>query len=65
MAPELFTDKYPHGASIDYWAIGILFFDLYDVMYLIELMKVKLDLRLILILCLFFLWEICFVFFEV
>ena len=30
MAPELFTDKYPHGAGIDYWAIGVLIFDLYS-----------------------------------
>ena len=29
MAPELFTDKYPHGSGIDYWAIGVLIFDLY------------------------------------
>ena len=30
MAPELFTDKYPHGGGIDYWAIGVLIFDLYS-----------------------------------
>ena len=30
MAPELFTDKYPHGSGIDYWAIGVLIFDLYS-----------------------------------
>jgi serine/threonine protein kinase len=29
MAPELFTDKYPHGSGIDYWAIGVLIFDLH------------------------------------
>ena len=29
MAPELFTDKFPHGIGIDYWAIGVLIFDLY------------------------------------
>ena len=29
MAPELFTDKYPEGSGIDYWAIGVLIFDLY------------------------------------
>jgi len=29
MAPELFTDKYPQGAGIDYWAIGVLIFDLF------------------------------------
>ena len=29
MAPELFTDKYSHGSGIDYWAIGVLIFDLY------------------------------------
>ena len=30
MAPELFTDKFPHGSGIDYWAIGVLIFDLYS-----------------------------------
>ena len=30
MAPELFTDKYSHGSGIDYWAIGVLIFDLYS-----------------------------------
>ena len=30
MAPELFTDKYSHGGGIDYWAIGVLIFDLYS-----------------------------------
>ena len=30
MAPELFTDKYQHGGGIDYWAIGVLIFDLYS-----------------------------------
>ena len=30
MAPELFTDKYPQGGGVDYWAIGILIFDLYS-----------------------------------
>jgi serine/threonine protein kinase len=30
MSPELFTDKYPHGSGIDYWAIGVLIFDLYS-----------------------------------
>ena len=30
MAPELFTDKYPHGGGIDYWAIGVLIFDLFS-----------------------------------
>jgi serine/threonine protein kinase len=30
MAPELFTDKYPHGGGIDYWAVGVLIFDLYS-----------------------------------
>ena len=30
MAPELFTDKYPHGSGIDYWAIGVLIFDLFS-----------------------------------
>ena len=29
MAPELFTDKYPEGSGIDYWAIGVLIFDLF------------------------------------
>ena len=28
MAPELLTDKYPNGSGIDYWAIGVLIFDL-------------------------------------
>ena len=30
MAPELFTDKYPYGSGIDYWAIGVLIFDLFS-----------------------------------
>ena len=30
MSPELFTDKYQHGSGIDYWAIGVLIFDLYS-----------------------------------
>ena len=30
MAPELFTDKYPSGSGVDYWAIGVLIFDLYS-----------------------------------
>ena len=30
MAPELFTDKYTLGSGIDYWAIGVLIFDLYS-----------------------------------
>jgi serine/threonine protein kinase len=30
MAPELFTDKYPQGGGVDYWAIGVLIFDLYS-----------------------------------
>ena len=30
MAPELFTDKYPSGSGIDYWAIGVLIFDLFS-----------------------------------
>ena len=30
MAPELFTDKYPNGSGIDYWAIGVLIFDLFS-----------------------------------
>ena len=30
MAPELFTDKYPEGGEIDYWAIGVLIFDLFS-----------------------------------
>lgn len=30
MAPELFTDKYPQGGGIDYWAVGVLIFDLYS-----------------------------------
>ena len=30
MAPELFTDKYPQGSGVDYWAIGVLIFDLYS-----------------------------------
>ena len=29
MAPELFTDKYPQGGGVDYWAIGVLIFDLF------------------------------------
>ena len=29
MAPELFTEKYPEGSGIDYWAIGVLIFDLF------------------------------------
>ena len=30
MAPELFTQKYPEGGAIDYWAIGVLIFDLFS-----------------------------------
>jgi serine/threonine protein kinase len=30
MAPELFTDKYPQTSGVDYWAIGVLIFDLYS-----------------------------------
>ena len=30
MAPELFTDKYPEGGGIDYWAVGVLIFDLFS-----------------------------------
>ena len=30
MAPELFTDKYPEGSGIDYWAVGVLIFDLFS-----------------------------------
>ena len=30
MAPELFTEKYPKGSEIDYWAIGVLIFDLFS-----------------------------------
>ena len=30
MAPELFTDRYPHGNDIDYLAIGVLISDLYS-----------------------------------
>ena len=30
MAPVLFTDKYPNGSGIDYWAIGVLIFDLFS-----------------------------------
>ena len=30
MAPELFTDKYPPSGGIDYWAIGVLIFDLFS-----------------------------------
>ena len=26
----MFTDKYPNGSGIDYWAIGVLIFDLYS-----------------------------------
>ena len=29
MAPELFTNDYPIGKSIDYWAIGIVLFELF------------------------------------
>jgi len=29
MAPELFTDEYPIGKSIDYWAIGIVIYELF------------------------------------
>jgi serine/threonine protein kinase len=29
MAPELFTGEYPTGKSIDYWAIGIVIFELF------------------------------------
>ena len=30
MAPELFTEKYPQTSGVDYWAIGVLIFDLYS-----------------------------------
>ena len=30
MAPELFTEKYPEGEGIDYWAVGVLIFDLFS-----------------------------------
>ena len=30
MAPELFTGKYPEGEGIDYWAVGVLIFDLFS-----------------------------------
>ena len=30
MAPELFTEKYHQGGGIDYWAIGVLIFDLFS-----------------------------------
>ena len=30
MAPELFTDKYPQSGGVDYWAIGVLIFDLFS-----------------------------------
>ena len=30
MAPELFTEKYPQGSGVDYWAIGVLIFDLFS-----------------------------------
>ena len=30
MAPELFTEKYPQGGGVDYWAIGVLIFDLFS-----------------------------------
>jgi serine/threonine protein kinase len=30
MAPELFTGKYPQGGGVDYWAIGVLIFDLFS-----------------------------------
>ena len=30
MAPELFTDEFPIGAEIDYWAIGVLIFELFS-----------------------------------
>ena len=29
MAPELFTEKFPQTSGVDYWAIGVLIFDLY------------------------------------
>ena len=29
MAPELFTGKYPEGGGVDYWAVGVLIFDLF------------------------------------
>ena len=29
MAPELFTNEYPIGKSIDYWAIGIVIYELF------------------------------------
>ena len=29
MAPELFTDEYPIGGEIDYWAIGVMIFELF------------------------------------
>ena len=30
MAPELFTEKYPQSSGVDYWAIGVLIFDLFS-----------------------------------
>ena len=30
MAPELFTDKYPEGEGVDFWAVGVLIFDLFS-----------------------------------
>ena len=30
MAPELFTEKYPQNSGVDYWAIGVLIFDLFS-----------------------------------
>ena len=30
MAPELFTEKYPQSGGVDYWAIGVLIFDLFS-----------------------------------
>ena len=30
MAPELFTEKYPKEGGIDYWAVGVLIFDLFS-----------------------------------
>ena len=30
MAPELFTGKYPEEGGIDYWAVGVLIFDLFS-----------------------------------
>ena len=30
MAPELFTDNYPAGIGIDYWAVGVVIFELFS-----------------------------------